>query len=181
MTKRRFSVIFLILSKNAERGAIMKAEIRNRKTISIDRTTPLQKQLEQLVSEGKISDDWSRRLSSSNYRSYHTRSAKLCLGECCFDETISYNMNIKATVAAINGIARNGDPYEFVAWLREMPGAGLEYPIVAYDMCYRDEHNKDLTYAPFAENKNGKRCLNAGCWIGGAISSPWRFLVVCED
>lgn len=151
--------------------------IRNRAKITVDRVTTLEVQFAQLAAEGKIGDDWWHHLTSEHYPSDTSRPTEITLGECNVGRAISPNENAKDVVASVNGVKRNGDPYEFAAWLRAMPKAGLEYWLAALDTLWRDPFCRQC--APFVFPIDGERCVG-GDRIEDLRYADLRFLVFCE-
>lgn len=155
------------------------SHIVRRMTVPVDRETPLEVQLAELAQQGKIQSDWWKELTSEHYPSDKSRPSMITLGECHFNKFFQNGDAVKEAVKSEQGVIRNGDPYEFCAWLRHEPQAGLEYSIVAFDKLWLHPTNRHWS-APFACVLIGERNVH-GFWVDNFWDTFWRFLVVCES
>lgn len=156
--------------------------IRNRRKITVDRETPLEKQVEQLVLEGKLNevDFLGRCLSVEQFPVDMSRPKELILGECGDDPGRSYKnaRSITRKIRKAQSVIRHGDAYEFVAWLREMPEAGINYRLAALDRPFKNDEGYHLS--PYSQKSRGNRCAR-GHWLEDEFGSGYFFLVVCQE
>lgn len=148
--------------------------IRNKRRVTVDRVTPLEKQFAELAKEGRIHGDWWKALNSKNFPSDMTRPTEIMLGECGFGRYYADGELVNDAIMTTKGVIRNGDPYEFAAWLRIMSNAGLEYWLSALDVLLPDVF--DRNYAPTLKG------AKVDChWCNSGWVYCWFFLVVCEE
>lgn len=149
-----------------------------RMTIPVDRDRLFEVQLAELAEEGKIRGDWWEELTSEHYPADKSRPSTITLGECHFNKLFKNADAVKEAIKNEQGVVRNGDPYEFCAWLRHQPQVGLEYPILALDQLWLLPGGRGW-YAPVIESGDWRSV--GGRWVGIDLYAIWRFLVVCES